>query len=125
MAAALIYHRRPLALVMKCSHCTGREKAIRGCREPKKRKTVWVIDECLKCGGKNKRCTQCKGSGKIGVLRCPHAIADFSLLPYFLEYRANLGTWPDGSGRYYQPVKLVEAFDVLMFYFNKYEAKPE
>jgi hypothetical protein len=40
------------------------------------------------------------------------------LLPYFFDYycgvkNSGIGAWPDGRGRYFQPLKLVQAFDIL------------
>ena len=57
--------------------------------------------------------------------QCPRvAHRDSYLLPYFLAYKnSNYLAWPDGKGRLYQPVKLVTAFDVLAFYFDKLEAQ--
>ena len=55
--------------------------------------------------------------------RCPRAVAkSCALLPYFLEYkRSNYIAWPDGKGMYYQPIKLVQAFGILNYYFKKFE----
>ena len=88
---------------------------------------MWQIDECIFCNGKNKNCLYCKGRGRISVYQCPRTISDdYGLIPYFNAYRNSEGlAWPDGRGRLYQPVKLVTAFDILGFYFNKFEPKPE
>jgi hypothetical protein len=58
------------------------------------------------------------------VQRCPRALVRESpevleLLPYFFEYCASIEggggpVWPDNRGTYYQPVKLVQAFRLLM-----------
>jgi len=59
------------------------------------------------------------------VQACPRTVAkNCSLLPYFLEYkRSNYIAWPDGKGMYYQPYKLIQAFKVLDYYFNKFELR--
>jgi len=45
------------------------------------------------------------------------------LLPHYIAYRAsNFLAWPDGRGRYYQPLKLIRAFDLLSVYWAKYES---
>jgi len=67
------------------------------------------------------------GKGEIPVHRCPRSVTGLSnLLPYFIAYKnsGNLA-WPDGRGRYYQPIKLVITFDILNYYFNKFEPKIE
>lgn len=66
----------------------------------------------------------CRGKSKVPVQRCPRAVNEnYALLPYFYAYRAsNNLQWPDGRGRLYQPRKLVFAFDVWSFYFNKLES---
>ena len=94
-----------------------------GCVRPFKRKQIWTIDECIFCEGQNKKCRYCHGKGVIFVQRCPRAVAkSCALLPYFLEYkRSNYIAWPDGKGMYYQPIKLVQAFGILNYYFKKFE----
>jgi len=109
--------------VFRCETCDARMKRLRGCVKPFKRKTVWTIDECIICGGKDKRCRYCKGKGKISVQRCPRTAKEgYALLPYYYAYKNSNGLqYPDGRGRWYQPKKLVEAFDIWSFYFNKFE----
>ena len=77
---------------------------------------------CYMCGGEDVECSVCKGSNAISVDRCPRAIADsapwvYALLPYFFDYYGSasvrgVGAWPDGGGRYQQPKKLQQAFDI-------------
>ena len=112
-------------MVFNCKNCDKKQKIRRGCKQPFKHKTVWVIDECIFCGGKNKQCIYCMGKGKIPVRCCPRiASSGFGLLPYFYAYRNSNGlAWPDGLGRLYQPLKLVDAFDLWSFYFNKFESQ--
>ncbi len=111
--------------IYDCKKCDKRRKKLLGCVRPFKKKNVWKIDECIFCEGQNKKCRYCKGRGDIFVRRCPRAVAkNDHLLPYFLEYkRSNYIAWPDGKGRYYQPVKLIQAFDIFSYYFNKFESK--
>jgi hypothetical protein len=47
---------------------------------------------------------------------------DSRLLPFFSDYY-RFGYWPDGRGRLYQPLKLIEAFSCMQFYWSMYEAK--
>lgn len=111
--------------IFNCKTCSPNLKKWRGCIRPFKKKQVWRIDECVFCDGKNKKCKHCKGRGWIPVGQCPRSVATgFQLMPYYIAYRNSHGlAWPDGRGRFYQPVKLVSAFDILDFYFNKFEAK--
>ena len=84
-----------------------------------------MIDECIFCNSKDKRCFICKGKGNIAVQRCPRAHAtEYGLFPYYKAYHnSNDLVWPDGRGRYYQPLKLINAFDILNYYWPKYESK--
>lgn len=109
--------------VFRCEVCDSKQKISRGCVKPFKKKTVWTIDECIFCNGEEKKCKYCKGKGKIFVSRCPRAYHENeALLPYFYAYRtSNNLQWPDGRGRLYQPIKLVMAFDIWSFYFNKFD----
>jgi len=111
--------------VYNCKNCDKKLKRLRGCIRPYKRKVIWTIDECIFCEGKNKHCPYCKGKGKIPVHQCPQMVArNPYLLPYFNAYRnSNYLAWPDGRGRLYQPKKLIQAFDVLNYYYNKLEEK--
>lgn len=123
---AVAYQQFPetvLMQVFRCETCNTRMKRLRGCVKPFKQKAVWIIDECYFCGGKNKKCTFCGGKGKIPVQRCPRTVNENRhLLPYFYAYRNSHNlAWPDGRGRLYQPKKLVDAFDIWSFYFNKLE----
>jgi hypothetical protein len=94
---------------------------------PFKNKQVWQIDECYFCGGLNKNCFFCGGKNVIKVTQCPHAMIRRSIdakvtIGYFADYY-NSNQWPDKRGRFYQPVKLVQAFLLLSYYWNKYEGK--
>jgi len=93
-----------------------------GCVRPTK-KPLWVIDECIHCNG-NKDCKYCKGKGKIMVHRCPRCIQDSSLIPYFIAWKnSQYIAYPDGRGRIFQPRKLIQAFDILAYYWDKFESQ--
>jgi hypothetical protein len=65
------------------------------------------------------------GSDKVDMRRCPRAVVrdcEINLLPYYSDYIAGRG-WPDGTGRFYQPVKLISAFGILNQYVNTRQAK--
>jgi hypothetical protein len=94
----------------------GRQES-RGCKKAAGGE-LWKIEFCPLCGGNDEECFLCNGKGEISMSRCPRAIADFRLLPFFQEYQ-NKGTWPDGRGRLYQPVKLILAFDILRGYYQR------
>lgn len=114
-----------MAQVFKCKNCDKKRQKLIGCVRPFKHKKVWQIDECFFCGGEDKKCKYCNGKGQIIVQRCPRAVAkNCGLLPYFLEYKnSNYIAWPDGKGMYYQPFKLITAYKLLSYYFNKFEIK--
>lgn len=116
-----------LSMIYTCEFCRGKMRSQRGCLSPFKRKAVWTIDECLFCYGEkpDKKCFFCKGRGKIAVRQCPRVVGrGLYLLPYFIAYKNSNGlAWPDGTGRLQQPLKLVAAFDVLSYYFDKLEAE--
>jgi len=63
---------------------------------------------------KSESCQECNGSNQTKVWACPRRLADTGarLLPYFFEYYNNQ-KWPDGRGTFYQPLKLVQAFDLM------------
>jgi len=105
-----------------CQTCRQGPRPKPKCLRPK-RKPIWMIDECIHCDG-DKNCIYCKGKGKIPVHRCPRCIQDASLLPYFIAWKnSNYTAYPDGRGRLYQPRKMIQAFDVLSFYYEKFEAQ--
>jgi len=110
--------------MFNCRDCDKKLQKKRGCISPIKKGAVWRIDECIFCFGENRKCVYCKGKGKIFVERCPHSLYKqiSFLLPYYLDYRADRSLWPNGKSRMYQPIKLWKSFDVLDYYFNKYEA---
>jgi hypothetical protein len=111
-----------LRKIYDCKKCKSGQNKKRGCVRPAK-KPVWKIDECIHCDG-DKNCIYCKGKGKIMVHRCPRCIQDSSLIPYFIAWKnSQYIAYPDGRGRLYQPKKLIQAFDVLGFYWDKFEAQ--
>jgi len=121
IAALLLAVDRDFALIYNCRSC-GAERESRGCAGPlTDGSRVWEIGFCLRCDGDDNTCTICGGANKTPVPRCPRAAQDRDalLLPYFFDYygaivRGGAGTWPDGRGRLYQPLKLVRAFEILV-----------
>ncbi len=114
--------------IFNCQSCSSAEKETRGCLSPTE-KFSWEIDPCVSCGGKGffiapnrideVECEVCKGSGVISVNRCPRAIITESkyLIPFFIDYYGGLEhgltIYPDGKGRFYQPIKLLQAFNLM------------
>lgn len=107
-----------------CKACTKKDKKAWGCVKPINKKEnpdgVWYIEFCLVCDGTNSKCKACKGSNRTLVWRCPRGLSGHAsrLLPYFFDYYAALQStrvpvWPDGRGRLYQPIALIEAFNLL------------
>ncbi len=51
-------------------------------------------------------------------------IPDFRIIKYYNHFQATeFREYPDGKGIYYQPIKLVNTFNMLRFYSNKYTKK--
>jgi hypothetical protein len=101
--------------IYTCSHCSTQDKRERGCKK-KRRQTVAHIT-CV-CEGKTE-CKLCLGSNRINVHRCPRAILlqrEVSrVAPYFtLWQQSGMHEYPDGRGRYFQPLKMLEAFHILL-----------
>ena len=116
----------------KCEDCGEDDKEQRGCRRAVAKEVVpggvWNFKTCLSCAGKDSNCAVCKGSNETPVYRCPRALATpcaKALLPFFFEYygAAQNGAvaWPDSRGRYFQPVRLVMAFDIMATIKSKNE----
>jgi hypothetical protein len=101
-----------------CKACTGQEKKKRGCKR-QRRKPIASFD-CPVCKGTDDACLYCK-NGCIVFFRCVRfydTVQARALLPYFYQYLHGLKNgrylWPNGRTRLYQPLKLIQAFDVLL-----------
>lgn len=74
------------------------------------------------CICESEACDICKnkkgGQSKLSLYQCPNSMIDdeFSrLIPYFYVWlNSEFTVYPDGRGRYYQPVKLLQAFELLL-----------
>lgn len=105
---------------------------MRGCDRPipqpdddndEYEKHVWRIDFCVRCDGKDQFCPVCCGRSITPVKRCPRAMCKEHvelqlLVSYFYDYIGSLKNggpplYPTGQYRWYQPVKLVQAFRLL------------
>lgn len=119
----IIFKSNVATLFFNCKNCTKKLKYKYGCYRDKKKDIVWVHEECPYCFGKLKKCQFCKGLNEITFYRCVHKSAtDFKILDYFFEYRKYC-KYPDGRGRYYQPVKLLLSFRILENLFIYFENK--
>jgi hypothetical protein len=103
-----------------CSICTAQEKKEQGCK--RRRRSAILVINCI-CEGKSK-CSICKGSNKIELHRCPRAVlADHEIArvaPYFFAYvNSDFHEYPDGRGRYFQPSKMLEAFEIFLAVRNR------
>lgn len=109
--------------VYDCKKCDSYQKKERGCKRNKRRSFLEI--ECI-CKGA-KKCEICGGQKKgnaIKVYRCPRvSLLDTSvsrIVPYFYHWLASdFMVFPDGRGRYYQPKKLLNAFDILLEIRNR------
>lgn len=103
----------PFSKLYNCYLCSTEERKQNGCIRPRKQ----VVKEirCL-CEGLNKRCQICKGKGIFEVKRCPASILNEPsinlLLPFFFFYRETK-RFPDDRAILEQPVKLLEAFNLM------------
>lgn len=99
-------------------------KKNRGCK--RKRKKYVAIFTCT-CRNK-KTCDICDGKGTFKFYMCPMSVMFepniFRTLSYFFHW---VGTeckeYPNGQGLYYQPLKLIDAFDLLNCEYVKYKGK--
>ena len=69
----------------------------------------------------------CKGTNEIKLKRCPHTYlsADVrALVPYFFHFVATY-QYPDGRGRLYQPVKMLNVFDAWFPIYQELTKKPD
>ena len=119
IAGTLLYNDMQQARYT-CSICTTQEKKEQGCK--RRRRDAILVINCI-CEGKQK-CAICKGSNKIELHRCPrvilagHEIA--RVAPYFFNWiNSEYREYPDGRGRYFQPSKMVEAFEILLSVRNR------
>jgi len=91
-----------------------------------KQEIQWSSD-CYNCQGEiNPDCEFCNGSGRINHAGCPrHSARKYErLLPYFFVWRGgNFQVWPDGKGMVYQPIKLRNVFNLLLWWYQSKEEK--
>jgi hypothetical protein len=101
-----------------CETCGDDQKEKRGCGVDVDHVTQNI--GCV-CGG-SKNCKLCEGSGQIELSRCPASFGSsaLSMLPYFFAWR-DTKTYPDGQALYFQPVKLIEAINILNSIYGKIE----
>jgi len=87
---------------------------------------TWTVD-CYECRGNiNPECELCEGSGRVTHSGCPRLAArEYSyLLPYFQVWKiSECRVWPDGRAMLYQPLKLIRAFDLLLWWYTNIEQK--
>lgn len=109
--------------IYDCKHCDYALKKKRGCIKARKR-AVATFD-CL-CKGEDDDCEICKGSGTFGWCSCPNTVlSDVNIrrtVSYFYHFQA-YSVYPNGKGLYYQPVKMLEAFNILGDLYFRYKEK--
>lgn len=127
MAGTLLFKKvfaaTSLIEIFDCKKCESDQKKSRGCKKKKRRPIIEV--DCI-CDGA-KKCGICggrKNGNAVKVYRCPHvSLFDISvsrILPYFYHWIASeFMAFPDGKGRYYQPKKILSAFDILLSVKNR------
>ena len=113
IAGTLLYNDMQQARYT-CPICTTQEKKEQGCK--RRRRDAILVINCI-CEGKYK-CAICKGDNKIELHRCPRAILAEKqvsrVVPYFLNWiNSEYREYPDGRGRYFQPIVMITAFNLL------------
>lgn len=101
----------PNTFVFDCNTCVDAKKKNNECRS--ENYGISFMPECV-CGG-NKNCLICHGENKFKVFQCPRTLCDKET-NFIVECQYDLDKWgrfPDGCGRLFQPVKLLEAFSVV------------
>jgi len=110
--------------IFNCAICQSKETL--GC-EKDNIADIPFKPPCI-CHGLNDKCEICQGKGHFTMRRCPIiALSQPSirrLVPYFFEWK-NDGRYPDGQGRVYQPIKLMEAFSLCNAVCQEQEMKPK
>ena len=107
--------------IYDCGVCDYKTKRQRGCTK-KRRKPVASFD--CNCKGE-KKCSLCKGEGTFKWYRCPRTVFDdSSIVRVFSYYFHWLSTeykeYANGKGLYYQPLKMLESFDILNKEYEKH-----
>jgi hypothetical protein len=114
-----------------CGTCaqgdSEKKKVSLGCVSPAD-EPGWKTSFCPFCEGKNRECVFCEGTNRVPFYECPRRLAkDFCtgwLLSHFYRHRASeYNVWPDGGCILNQPVKLIDAFNLFLSLFSKYEEK--
>lgn len=113
----------PFSKIFNCEYCSKEVKKKRGCKRAIKSGAVLDVD--CSCG-ENKKCDVCKGRGRFVLKDCPIRFTqdkDTSrFLPFFWHFRAtNYTMYPDGEGRFEQPILLLEALQLCIYLVNKRE----
>lgn len=109
----------PWSKIFSCQGCDKLLRKIRACKKSRKRGNIEELPTGLKCiCSNNPKCNICGGSGSIAVLQCPAKSQltqeAIQTLPYFFHWKnTDFLHYPDGAGRLFQPVKMLEAFDVI------------
>jgi len=105
----------PIGLPQRCSACRQRDDLRRewGCEEKSANAQLWI--PCLHCHGESHECSNCHGSGREAIHRCPNAIVEQWAIDAVLMYRY----WPDAlpfsGGMLEQPHRYVRAMMLCDF----------
>jgi hypothetical protein len=119
--AGVLLFDKYYGVVYNCDTCQDQDKKTRGCKDENPDAKMWV--DCL-CNKHDEACKICNGGGMIRLIRCPRSVFGnrkvSNIIPYFNEWlNSNHMAYPDGRGRYYQSIKLVHAFNVLLGVYNR------
>lgn len=116
-------HDRVQSKKYVCRNCTSELKKNNGCKR-KKRRAVETF-KCI-CNSENKKCEICKGKGTFSLFVCPQTVLQdysiqrtFSYFYYWLS--SDCRDYPDGLGRYLQPIKMLEAFELLFHLYTEHK----
>jgi len=128
-AAAAFYNKCGVTCA-QCKSAVNPEEKMRkrGCLGPVD--DAWTMTGCPLCSGLSKDCGLCHGTNKITTRECPRALARLSevswLFSHFMAYKNSKWlAWPNGKGRFYQPIRLISAFDLWARLDNRWNPKNE
>lgn len=115
-----------LSKIFDCQYCDSRTKNKRGCFR-KKRIPVIEID-CV-CEN-DRKCNICKGNGTFKLFVCPQTVFSDSnirrTISFFYHYVATeFREYPNGKGLLYQPIKLLESFNLLSGLYQSFKEKEQ
>jgi hypothetical protein len=108
---------KPWTINFNCKQCDKEKKKLLGCKRPKKKQFQYFGNQYKCICDSDPKCEICKGKNLIQLKQCPMVMLQNKnigrLLPFFFHFKGTEHTqYPDGRGRIFQPVILLEALNI-------------